>query len=61
MFRGGVIRPSRQMQRWTPALKASLVVLKLAAVVTRVVTGLPIPIGAGTMTEGMALAVLSGA
>ncbi|CBJ29038.1 similar to ankyrin 2,3/unc44 [Ectocarpus siliculosus] len=51
--------PSRQMQRWTPALKASIMVLKLAAAVTRVVTGLPIPIGVNEMTEGMAFAVLA--
>lgn len=57
----GVFRPSRQMQRWTPVLKASIIVLKLAAAVTRVVTGLPIPIGVDEMTEGMAFAVLAGA
>ncbi|CAM9525748.1 unnamed protein product [Ectocarpus sp. 12 AP-2014] len=51
--------PSRQMQRWTPALKVSIMVLKLAAAVTRVVTGLPIPIGVNEMTEGMAFAVLA--
>lgn len=57
----GVLRPSRQMQRWTPALKASIMVLKLAAAVTRVVTGLPIPIGVDEMSEAMAFAVLAGA
>lgn len=57
----GVLRPSRQMQKWTPALKASIMVLKLAAAVTRVVTGLPIPIGVDEMSEGMAFAVLAGA
>lgn len=36
-------------------------VLKLAAAVTRVVTGLPIPIGVDEMTEAMAFAVLAGA
>ncbi|CAM9636574.1 unnamed protein product [Ectocarpus fasciculatus] len=51
--------PSRQMQRWTPALKASIMVLKLAAAVTRVVTGLPIPIGVDEMSEAMAFAVLA--
>ncbi|CAB1112439.1 unnamed protein product [Ectocarpus sp. CCAP 1310/34] len=54
-----VKRPSRQMQRWAPALKASIMVLKLAAAVARVVTGLPIPIGANEMTEVVAFSVLA--
>lgn len=48
------------MKKWAPALKASLSVLRLAAAVTQVVTGLPIPIPNGFIDEHMAVEILFG-
>lgn len=49
------------MQKWAPALKISIAVLRVAAVVTRVISSLPIPIPDGQMTEtDAAIAVMEG-
>lgn len=48
------------MRKWAPALKASLAVLRIAAAVTRVVTGLPISIPEGRIDESRAVAILFG-